>query len=39
MDVFFETLKIMGVGMFGVLTSILFFYIMIKSMLKFSEEK
>jgi hypothetical protein len=38
MDVFFETLRIMGVGMLGIFTSILVFYFMIKSMLKFSEE-
>lgn len=39
MDIFFQTLRIMGVGMFGVFTAILIFYFMIKSMLKFSEER
>lgn len=39
MDVFFETLKIMVVGMMGVFASIFVFYFMIKSMIRLSEEK
>lgn len=36
---FFETLRIMVVGMFGVFTAISIIYFMIRFMLKFSEEK
>jgi len=39
MDVFFETLKIMGAGMTGIFIAMLIIYFMIQGMLKISEQK